>query len=289
MSDEVKTTQLPTDATVVRYGPKTEAEPAAEVLTEPKAAEQLPADAVKTPDDVPQETSTDASFPADIIARAQQFGLDSESFKSSASLERVLSILEAKPAEARQQEPDEPVEPYKLDLGDDVEESISKALAGMNQHYAEQISKIKAKAENASAKAEAVTGRTAEQIFEQQLTALGEGWEDVFGKGRTRSLDHRTSAYKNRAKLVEAIKDLHGVNQTRGNAPADEELFQKSLLMSFGDKYEKIIRAQVAAQLKKTTLTIRPEQRNGTSSAIADDPDSKARAFASGFLRERGF
>ena len=290
-------TTIDPNPTLVRYGPKvSDPEPAPAAAESSSQSDDQSSQPATTPDGSSQEPKPQSAFSADHLARAAQFGLDPDSFKSEASLERVLTLLESnerQQPEATQQKGDEPdadVEPFKVELGDDVEESIVNTIRAMSDHWSGQLKKVKEQARRADHKAEVVSGVTAEQIFEQQISALGEGWKDIFGSGKTRGLDRRTSAYQNRAKLIETIRDLYQVQSSRPVArqPSDEDLFRRSLLISFGDHYEKMIQANIADKLKKTTITSRPEQRrSGENGTPANDPDSRAKAFVKNFFHER--
>ena len=88
------------------------------------------------------------------------------------------------------------------------------------------------------------------------------GGVGVLGKEAGEVIDRTGDAYKNRLKLIDAMDTLAaGLAARKQRVPAEKELFNRALLMEFGNLARNTERKAIAAKLKKRRTIARPSGR----------------------------
>lgn len=250
-----------------------------------------------------EEKPTEIS--AELLARAQQYGMseeDAKGYGSTSLLERTLTAFDrrfgqlgsgaAKPAN----EPSKPetdqveapatveAEEFELKLSEeDYDPEVVKQLKAMNSHYAKKFAGMQQRVQQQERKE---IGERVERLF----SGLGEEFADEIGKGETEKMDRAGKQFKSRVQVLQQMDALAlGYKQAGMDVPSEDELFKRATRLAFGERYESIARKKLSQQLdtRRGGMVQRPTNREMRERSHSS-PEAQAAAAVKAKLKSFG-
>lgn len=180
---------------------------------------------------------------------------------------------------------------YEVVLDADVvDESVIKAVKGMNEHYAKQnavLQQAVAGLINQSQQPPPVDMSQRNNELDDFVSGLGEEWQDIFGKGTVGDIDPYSEHFARRNKLGVARIDIEGMLQGKnGTTPPAMQVLNRALHLSFGDEFEGIARKKVDNRVKRRREGASHPPTRRASKPV--DAEGSARETAAQIFKDRG-
>jgi len=297
-------------------------------LTQDKSGEddedEQPAD--EKPAEKPKPEAEEDKTPAldeSLLAAAEQLGVDraiAEKMTPEALTATVTAFdrrfaeigkrqLEQQPTPAGNQPPQVPATPserqqpqvplapttdFKLELGEDVDPDVAKAVTELHKHHSGQFQTFQSQVVQALSKVvgriNEIQARAEQEVFDTQVGGLD---ADLFGKGPTALLSTQSDAFQNRVKLnAEARALALGYKSLGLEPPPNGELLTRAFRSAFGDqlttKTQAAVHKQVNDQLRDQKGRFVPRPTHRTTAEPALSPRERAIKSLQQRRRERG-
>lgn len=125
--------------------------------------------------------------------------------------------------------------------------------------------------------------------FDSMVEGLGKDWEPTFGKGEQSDLNPNSQEIHARARLFDAVSKIRDESRRNGEAISAKKAFNQALGQAFKDQSEavKLRKDEAARRSAQSKHIARPTHREPLDTTT--DAKDRGEAFATGFLKERGF
>jgi len=229
-----------------------------------KAGEEDDTTGEKTDDD-------DYVLSDDVITRAIRLGMEFpevQKFPSNELLTKVCDDLESarasvraaesklaeKTGEKKETPEEEEFKPFELKFEneDEIDESITKAVKSMNEHYAGQVKKLQDKIKTMGDAQKMADVETYESTLDTLFTSVGKEFKEFVGEGPIRNLGRGSQQVRYRNQVVAAMNTIdESYYSSHGERLPMDELFNRGVETVFGDKSKEITKKNVAKTLKE--------------------------------------
>lgn len=270
------------------------------------------------------EEETEDEFGEDLLEQASAFGYDEDgarAFGKADNLRTALAGLDGKVAdmgrkmlegETKDEDEDEeepvrkPAKParskrpaesreasggedaFEVDLGEDVEPEIAKAIKAMNDHYRgrlegtrTEMAELKKNSADLIDYVRVQESRAFRTRMDGMFAGLDDEWESVFGKKPVHELGQKSAEFKNRLKVLDTLDAIaKGLEATGQEVPDEGALLKRAIAVDFGKQQKAMTRKALMKAAKKRggQITSRPTQRKasektGMTAAVARQKD----------------
>lgn len=225
-----------------------------------------------------------ATFPKDLLARAESLGVSAEDIEELGTPESLTKVLEALEKRADspdggdeqiQEQPSAATEKAKLELDPEaLGTEVVAALNTLNEHYAGQLAALTKEIATLRSAAEARDGAEHRARTDGYFDSLTE-FQHVIGP------DHP----RNRGKVLERMKVLEaGYKAVSKKVPGERDLFDEAFRAAFGKEQAAVTRKQITDKLAKreSQITARPNRN------VSDmTPEQRAIAAVAAAMRDK--
>lgn len=281
--------------------------------TTPESPAPLPAELADDPV-AGVEPAPETDWSEEVLARGVEAGFTADEIKDFGDPDRFARALAAmdrralgnlaqsvpgtappyQPAAAPQRAPEPSsrfsAEPFKLQLEEGVEESLAKALTGINDHYGQQMLSV----QQAVGQLVEMSQRQQTESFVREVeemdsfvNGLSKDFAPQFGAGHTMNLTKNTAEYANRDKLFRAQASIADLYRQQGrHVPSIRTRLERALTLEFPQAVQTQARNDVNDRVEKrrAQLSHRPTRRVGTAAT----PDEQAYEDAAAYFKDRG-
>lgn len=263
-------------------------EPDSELISDDEAAEDD--DDAGEPDD-----SGEPEFDDRLVAEARSLGLDPEGFMDERALRHTVSLMRAGRSTEAPPTTQDPTEAdreavaalqYQLELSEELDPEVSKALQGMNEHYATQAYRDSQRIQQLEQLAQQVEASAFLQRVDGYIKELGDAWGPVFGEQSVTQMDRESTEFKNFVRTLETLDAMRRTQAERGQDVDEKSAFETAVYATFPKHVKSLALNEVRGQLKGRKTISRPSHRKRRNGAASETED--AASFVQEFARQRG-
>ncbi len=204
---------------------------------------------------------------ADMGRKAMEAGEDEDETRPAPKPRRAAPSKPAKEQDA---------EEFKVEMGEDVDPEIAKAMKGVVAHLNSKVAALEGKL----ADTEDLVLKQEAHGFRSRMDSIFAGLDDefaeIFGKEPGEKLGLNSPQLKNRLKVMDTCSALaNGLKVTGQEIPADRALMQRAIQADFGEQQKAMTRKALGKAAKKRSAQVssRPTSRRaevtGRDAAIA--------------------
>jgi len=151
-------------------------------------------------------------------------------------------------------------EPFKVEFGEDIDESVSSPVSGLVESLNKEFRQLHEFKESLGRTIGELNLRRELADFDSHIASMGDEWSDVYGSGPTVDMDQKSEAFKNRMEVFWGSQSLINDSQRRGNQLGRRDAWTRSHAAKNYTKLEERARKKVVdnRQKRESMVSERP-------------------------------